>query len=402
MGRRRQLQQLDQRRVEVLERNGFVAGGAFGNAGTGDDQIAVSRVVPGLHLGPGLFLSEMVAVVAPEDEVAVLGVRAGIPGIEQATDLFVGEGHAGEVGPDELLVVALLHEAFVVAGTELGLEMGERSKALWQIVEIVRLEFRKLDGLQRIAVEVFLGHDPGDVRPINAEGEKERVRDGFKRFDAMADRDIVRHFRDRIGGDAPVSRGVQLEADPGNLLGAAGLGKVGIELGVVPLVEVLGDPDGRPALRGEMLRQGNGVARIEAPGADAVVVDDIAGAGRMDSGEHGAARGKAGRRRADRVGEGDPALGEALDVGGDRLGVPLEDGVPVVPVVDVQEQHAGSIARPFVGSLSVGRRDARQDGQAQRPESANRAVGDHGKGGHGKGIRPTSGIVDRKSCPAAP
>ena len=152
--------------------------------------------------------------------------------------------------------------------------------------------------------------------------EKERISDGFEFFDALTDGEVVGHLGDGTGGNSPAARGIQIEANSPFGLWLFSFALIFVEFTAIPVVKVLGDANRLPAVSGEMFGQGDGVPRVEAPGVDAVVVDDVAGTGRVDSGEDGAARRKAGRRGADRVGEYDAALGEALDVRGDGLGCP--------------------------------------------------------------------------------
>ena len=62
----------------------------------------------------------MITVVAPKDDIAALSVRACVPGVEDAANLFVGKTDASEVCLDLFPVIALGFEHLVISGTEFG------------------------------------------------------------------------------------------------------------------------------------------------------------------------------------------------------------------------------------------------------------------------------------------
>jgi hypothetical protein len=81
------------------------------------------------------------------------------------------------------------------------------------------------------------------------------------------------------------------------------------------------------------------------------IVDNIAGASRVNSGKERGPRREACQRCTDCIGKYDPAFSEPLDIRRDRLRVALKHLVPIVPVVDVQKQNAGPIGLFCVLSL---------------------------------------------------
>ena len=117
-------------------------------------------------------------------------------------------------------------------------------------------------------------------------------------------------------------------------------------------MEVLANTNALPALSAEVLWQGDGIGNIASPGVAPVEVELGTGTRRMQSGEEGGSRGETNGRGTDRAGESDTASSKTLEIRRDRLGVTLEYAVPVVPIVNVQEKHAGAFCH--TGTLCAG------------------------------------------------
>ena len=117
--RRGKIQKLDQGGIEIHQGHGLVAECPFGETRTRDHKVYSCRVEPRLHFRPAFFLAQMITVVAPKDDIAALSMRACVPGVEDAANLFVGKTNASEVGLDLFPVIALGFEHLVITGTEL-------------------------------------------------------------------------------------------------------------------------------------------------------------------------------------------------------------------------------------------------------------------------------------------
>ena len=131
---------------------------------------------------PPAVIAEMPAVVAPQDDDGVVGRAALVERVEQAADLRVGVGDAGVVGVDELGVAVGRQGAFGrnagiaaqlapgvagVAGGAFGFVLNRRGLELAAVVE----------------VPVFFRGDEGQVRLMEADGNKKRFPMFGKFFD---------------------------------------------------------------------------------------------------------------------------------------------------------------------------------------------------------------------------
>ncbi len=208
LGRLRQAEQLDQRRIDIEQGNRLVAHNALRKAGAGDNQVAVRRVVPRLNFGPRILFAEHIAVVAPEHHIARFSIGTGIPRFQHAPDLFVGKSHARQIGAHKLFVVAFFDQHLVIALAELRLKAGDQLEAFRQIVQIVDTSFGELQRFGGIFVKILLGHNPRHVRTVNTQRKEKRIATRPDGFDGLARRFIVAHFRGGYIGDIPDSGGV--------------------------------------------------------------------------------------------------------------------------------------------------------------------------------------------------
>ncbi len=74
-----------------------------------------------------------------------------------------------------------------------------------------------------------------------------------------------------------------------------------------------------------------------------IIVDNIAGPSRVNSGKERGPRREACRRCTDCIGKYDPAFSEQLDIRRDRLRVAFKYAVPVVPIINIQKKHTGAL-----------------------------------------------------------
>ena len=110
----------------------------------------------------------MPAVIGPERDDGVAGVGPFLQSIEHVAEHGVGKVNGGEV---------TLHGRFpLLVLTDVGeVPVGPAAFAFGrQVVEVVGLVAgRQLDGVQRKRLEIFLRHEPGLVRAIDAAGKEE-------------------------------------------------------------------------------------------------------------------------------------------------------------------------------------------------------------------------------------
>ena len=96
--------ELDEGRIEVHRRGEPVARARYGHARRADHHRAVERSVEERVLAPDARLAQMEAVVGPQHDDGRLREAGLFEGVEDATDLAIGEARAGGVGPARLLL----------------------------------------------------------------------------------------------------------------------------------------------------------------------------------------------------------------------------------------------------------------------------------------------------------
>ena len=171
----RQAGKLGERGCKAEQADGFFAdtGARAGRQARGALRHAQDERHAGAHSPcgeflPVLFFAEMPAVIGPERDDGVAGVGPFLQSIEHVAEHGVGKVNGGEV---------TLHGRFpLLVLTDVGeVPVGPAAFAFGrQVVEVVGLVAgRQLDGVQRKRLEIFLRHEPGLVRAIDAAGKEE-------------------------------------------------------------------------------------------------------------------------------------------------------------------------------------------------------------------------------------
>ena len=305
-------------------------------------------------------------MVGPEDDDGVLGVGAGIEGVEHAPDEGVGVAHAGEVAVEGLLDRPELDQALVDAGA-----VGLLSPDVFrEVVEVVRLVGWQLNFFAFVEVEIFLRAVVGEVRGVQSHREEEGL---VPLFAQLVDRPLGPHgigeFLLAIVGDGAELHepAVGLGGSGGALVGAVGL-RVGegdlvrprvhrvpglpLSLGAYTELVPSAHVDGPGGVVKELAGAHGAVAGFLEAGLERAypgVVDEVEGAvvasggGGELSGEYGGPRWGAEHARGVGVGKIHPAFCQAVDVRGDGGGGGAVAPDPVVHVVHRDEQHVGSL-----------------------------------------------------------
>ncbi len=173
----RQAAEFDERGIQIDEAHGL--GARFATHGPGaawwhDDQGHARALSPGGPLAPVLLVAELPAVIAPEHDPGVFSERRGIELLDEATDLTIHEGDAGEVSADGLAPLLMLHHEVVRACGE-GIER-ELPRQRADIIEVIGFHLGRDDLIRgRQRVEVLLRRKERDVRAVVADAEEERL-----------------------------------------------------------------------------------------------------------------------------------------------------------------------------------------------------------------------------------
>ena len=295
-----------------------------------------------------LFFAEMPAVIGPERDDGVAGVGPFLQSIEHVAEHGVGKVNGGEV---------TLHGRFpLLVLTDVGeVPVGPAAFAFGrQVVEVVGLVAgRQLDGVQRKRLEIFLRHEPGLVRAIDAAGKEEGAVMFFGELlaDPLGDEMVAAIFLVCGIKRRPVSFDVlpRLTRNAhGPLLGVerAWEGIFGFlfreifvpRLGVDEVVQHLAGTAGPVPGAGEGLGQQLGLGQNFA---HALVVGVQTGAVRGTAGENGRARGVAGGGRAMGVGEEYARGGQPIEVGRASLRMAAEATDPVVQIINGDKEDVG-------------------------------------------------------------
>ena len=159
--------------VEVEELDRLVADRSFGDSGTGDDHGNARAILPNGALGPAVFFAEMEAVVREENDDGVVFVRAGVEGIQEATDLVIGEGDTGKIGLDEGFPLFVFYDP-IVGGCDV-FEAGEIEGVGREIIEIVLPGFGELEGVEGVEIDPLFGGKLRDMWSDKSGHEEERL-----------------------------------------------------------------------------------------------------------------------------------------------------------------------------------------------------------------------------------
>ncbi len=129
-------------------------------------------------------------MVAPENDDSVVAIGRGFEAVEQAADLGVAEGDAGEVGLDEFFPAAGLQDLGVVA-----IALGHFDAGGRNIIQVILAMGRQLDGFEGELVEPLGRNGEGQVWLGETDGEEEwLVVFLFEFFECVGDDCVVGHF----------------------------------------------------------------------------------------------------------------------------------------------------------------------------------------------------------------
>ncbi len=375
---RREIAKLDQGGKDVDEADGLCTPLiCFARVGGDDDERNAGRFFPEGAFVPVPFLAEMPTVIGPEHDDGILGGRAPGERIEDAADLGVSKGDAGEV---------MLHcgpplAGFTKAGEIAGFAERKLAPRRGDICEIIRVRFGKDHLFEGIEVEVFPGDVPGHVGmedPGGQEKGRPLVRDCLVLVGRRSFRPQVIEISDGVvchggvvvvgfleGEHAPIGfAGVEFDPGVGKLLWLSLLFGPRVECGamteptvviemialeVVPLIggivagRVMVDlarAGGVVTMLPEMKRNGAQVREIWLPPL-LVVVE--AGGGGEETAQDGGPAGAAYCRGTVGVGKGGAAGGESIEIRGMHLAwAPAQKTDPVVEIIDGQEEDVGT------------------------------------------------------------
>lgn len=104
-------------------------------------------------------------MITPDHDSGVVPVGGGIQGVQQSAQLRIGVADAREVGLQEFIPLPVFDDPLVPCPATVRERIG-------QVVHPV-LGQRQL--VERIQIEVFLGHLPGDVRTEETDREEQRL-----------------------------------------------------------------------------------------------------------------------------------------------------------------------------------------------------------------------------------
>ena len=356
--------------------------------GRDDDERHPRRFLPQAVLAHAILFTEMVAVIAEQNDDGIAAMRPLVQGVEYAADLMVNEGHASQVGLDafaKLLVAVLPQEGeprvlwqFMNAAADLG-----------DVEQIVVADRRQHHVIQGKKVEPLLGDVERDVRPNKTNGEEKRLLAlPGEAFHGPVGRLVVAHVVVLLGKGTPVGLGacprhvgqMVVETPPAGRLGAGAveLAAIGIkgQLGRIPVGD-LADRQRPVTMIGEAMR--NHLAVEES----LVLLHGLARGLLVDTRDMGIVTGKEGRpgRPADRplamgVDEQGAPLGQAVDVRGAGLRMPIETADPIVEIIDDDEEHvrlgqgvggSSQAQREHDGKLATSHLLGRQTVRAAKP-----------------------------------
>ena len=334
--------------VDELHDAGARLASSLESRGADDEWSAGALFEHGSFLPDAIVFTEVVAVVAPEDDDGVIGELETVEFIEHTAHLGIDKRDAGIVGLQGLAAVEFID---VVIWN--GVVVGKSCRG--NVVSITVGSVGEADLFERIHVEVFLRSNEGGVGAKKSGGDEKGIVLLFV------------HHLDRFGGDHSISLffvgafgsepaegaadftgglGVKNEvfvclvaADwvHGALPGWRVVEAIGADAGGDVVVVDFSDAGNEVVFRDKPLRQGDGVRHgIAEVGIEIVNLDFIG----SETGHH---RGSAGIAEGELVVgavEANTACGESVDVGsfGDEISVATERGGEVI---DRDEEDVG-------------------------------------------------------------
>src|SRR5207249_9827235 len=116
---------------------------------------------------PPPALAQVIAMVADEDDDRLVRKAEPIEGVDDFSDLRIGEGRAGVIGAREFAFFAIGE-----GGEDILPPTGERQRRGGRNVRRVLV---KLNPIQRVEVEESFGRDVRIVRLMKSDGEEKRL-----------------------------------------------------------------------------------------------------------------------------------------------------------------------------------------------------------------------------------
>ena len=149
---------------------------------------------------PVLFLAQMPTVISPEYDDGIGRVRAFLQCVEHAPNLFIGEGNGSQVAVHSLFPLVMFAHLGVVP-----LRLGHLYAGSRHVLKVILDSGWQFDFVFIKEIEIFLGHIPRQMWPVDAAGQKE----GFVVFTFQLANNpvghlIVTHCLGRLGYRSPV------------------------------------------------------------------------------------------------------------------------------------------------------------------------------------------------------
>src|SRR6185503_11926789 len=142
-----------------------------------------------------LFLAEMPAVIAEENNDGVLAIGRFLQRVEHPPNLPIQKRDAGEVRLYHFLPPAALDHFRVQFAVSRHFQSSSR-----HVSQVVALRWWQLNRLQRKAIEIFPGHGEGHVRLHESKGQEEGLFVfAVELLDPVAGYAVIRHVRIVIG-----------------------------------------------------------------------------------------------------------------------------------------------------------------------------------------------------------
>ena len=120
---------------------------------------------------PVFFFTKVPAMIRPQDDDSVFCIITLIESFKQLANPGIGIGNTGQIMSDGRFPFFCSSHFFQI----LILTQGHLLTRLGNIIEIFTKNFRQLDLIHRIEIEIFPRHVPGKVRMKNTTGQKERL-----------------------------------------------------------------------------------------------------------------------------------------------------------------------------------------------------------------------------------
>ena len=172
-------------REDIEQADGLAASPTrLGDARRDDDQRHPRRFFPQREFLPVLLLADVHAVVRPQDDDRIGGMRAGVERVEQPSHLGVGKADTCQIAAHGRLPFIVIHHPLMpLAAQPISVRRGN-------VIQVTSHDRRQEHLVRRIQVEVLLRHKPGNMRAEDADG----VEEGFgMRFGQLGARPVD-HF----------------------------------------------------------------------------------------------------------------------------------------------------------------------------------------------------------------